>query len=112
MELKLSHEEGYVLASTIGAVDDAARGLFGESLHPLVGQSGTNVVLDLSQSTFITSDGIGQLISVVTHANTNGSRVVLAACSPFISVVLDRTKLTRFFEMADSVPDAIRRVRG
>jgi hypothetical protein len=52
------------------------------------------------------------LVSVVTHANTSGSRVVIAACSPFISEVLDRNKLNTFFEMADSVPDAIRRVLG
>ena len=112
MELKVSHEEGYVLAATNGAVDDAARGLFRESLHPLVGQSGISVVLDLSQSNYITSEGIGQLISLVAHANTNGSRVVLAACSPFISVVLERCKLNKFFEMADSVPEAIRQVLG
>ncbi len=112
MELKVSHEEGYVLAITVGTVDDDARELFRESLHPLVGQNGTNVVLDLSQSTSINSDGIGQLVSLVTHANTTGSRVVLAACSPFISEVLDRNKLNTFFEMADSVPVAIRRVLG
>jgi|SRR5271157_4339223 len=110
MELKVSHEDGYVLATTVGAVDDAARELFRESLHPLVGQSGTNVVLDLSQSNFVNSNGIGQLVSLATHANTSGSRVILAACSPFISEVLNRCKLNRFFEMADSVPDAICRV--
>ena len=112
MELNISHEEGYVLAATAGAVDDAARELFKELLHPLVGQSGTNVVLDLSQSSHISSDGIAQVVSLVTHANASGSRVVLAACSPFISEVLDRCKLNTFFEMADSVPDAIRRVLG
>jgi anti-anti-sigma factor len=112
MELKVSHEEGYVLAATLGTFDDAAKELFKESLHPLVGQSGTNVVLDLSQSKYINSDGIAQLVSVVTHANSSGSRVVLAACSPFISEVLDRCKLNTFFEMADSVPDAIRLVLG
>ncbi len=112
MELKVSHEEGYVLAATAGAVDDSARKLFRESLHPLVGHSGTKMVLDLSQSNYVNSDGIAQLISVAAHANTNGSRVVLAACSPFISVVLDRCKLNRFFEMADSVPNAILRVLG
>jgi anti-anti-sigma factor len=112
MELKVSHEDGYVLAATGGAVDDSARELFREALHPLVGQSGTKVVLDLSQSNYINSEGIAQLISVVAHANTNGSQIVLAACSPFISVVLDRCKLNRFFDMADSVHDAICRVLG
>ncbi len=108
MELEISHEEGYVLAKTIGTVDGDARKLFKESLHPLVGQGGTKVVLDLSRSKLINSDGIAQLVSVVTHANTSGSRVVLAACSPFISEVLARCKLNRFFDMADSVADAIR----
>ncbi len=112
MELRVSHEEGYVLAATSGAIDDAARELFRESLHPLIGQSGTNVVLDLSQSNYITSEGIGQLISLATHANTNGSRVILAACSPFISVVLERCKLNKFFDMAESVPEAIRLALG
>jgi len=112
MELRISHEEGYVLAATVGTFDVAATEPFRELLHPLVGQSGTNVVLDLSQSNFITSDGIGQLILLVTNANTNGSRIILAACSPFVSEVLDRCKLNRFFEMADSVSDAIRRVMG
>jgi len=112
MELKVSHEEGYVLAATLGTVDDTARELFKESLHPLVGQSGTKLVLDLSQSSYIDSDGVGQLVSVVIHANASGSRVVLAACTPFISEVLDRSKLNTFFKMADSVPCAIRLVLG
>lgn len=112
MELKVSHEDGYVLAATLGTLDDAAKELFQESLHPLVGQRGTSVVLDLSQSGYINSSGIAQLISVVAHANSSGSRVVLAACSPFISEVLERCKLNKFFEMAGSVPDAIRHVLG
>jgi len=60
MELKVSHEEGYVLAATFGSVDHVARELFRESLHPLVGHSGTKLVLDLSQFNYITSDGIAQ----------------------------------------------------
>jgi anti-anti-sigma factor len=112
MELKISHEEGYVLAATIGPADDSARELFRELLHPLVSQSGTNVIMDLSRSSTINSNGIAQLVSLTTHANTTGSRVVMAACSPFISEVLNRCKLNKFFEMADSVPDAIRMVLG
>jgi anti-anti-sigma factor len=112
MELEVSHEGGYVLAITVGTVDDTARELFKDSLHPLFSRSGATVVLDLSRSNLINSDGIGQLVSLVVHANTSGSRVVLAACSQFISEVLDRSKLNTFFEMADSVPEAIRRVLG
>lgn len=108
MELKVSQEDGYVLAATVGPIDDSAKELFKELLHPLVGQRGTKLVLDLSQSKFINSNGIGQLVALAVNANTNGSRIILSACSPFVAVVLDRSKLNTFFAMADSVPEAIR----
>ncbi len=107
MELNVSHEDGYVLACTSGVIDESARELFRENLHPLVGQAGTKVVLDLSGSERIDSMGIGQLVSLTTHANTNSSRVVLAACQPFVAIVLSRSKLDRFFDMADTVAEAI-----
>jgi anti-anti-sigma factor len=110
MELKVCHEEGYVLAATVGPIDDSAKDLFRELLHPLVGQRGTKLVLDLSQSKFINSNGIGQLVQLTVNANTNGSRIILSACSPFVAVVFGRSKLNNFFEMADNVPDAIRRI--
>jgi anti-anti-sigma factor len=110
MELKVCHEEGYVLAATVGPIDDSAKELFREWLHPLVGQKGTKLVLDLSQSKTVNSNGIGQLVQLAVNANTNGTRIILSACSPFVAVVFDRSKLNKFFEMADSVPDAVRRI--
>jgi len=110
MELQVSHEAGYVLAATSGPIDGSAGELFREYLHPLIGQSGTRLVLDLSKSDRINSAGIGALVLLVTHANTNSSRVLLTACSPFVSIVLSRSGLDRFFDTADSLPEAIRRV--
>ncbi len=110
MELQLSHEDGYVLAATAGPIDDSAGELFREYLHPLVGQSGTRLVLDLARSERINSAGIGQLVSLVSNANTNSSRVILAAASPFVSIVFTRSGLDRFFDLVDGVPEAIRRV--
>jgi anti-anti-sigma factor len=112
MQLKVSHEDGCVLGATTGPIDDSAKELFHEYLHPLVTQRGTKVVVDLSQSNFITSNGISQLVSLAVHANSSGSRVILAACSPFISAVLERCKLNTFFEMADSVAEAVGRLLG
>jgi anti-sigma B factor antagonist len=110
MELQVSHETGYVFASTSGPIDASAAGLFREYLHPLVGQRGNKLVLDLSKSDRIDSAGIGALVLLVTHANTSSSRVLLTACSPFVSIVLNRSGLDRFFDTADTVAEAIRRV--
>ena len=95
MDLKLLHEEGYMLAATVGNVDETAKKPFRESLYPLVGQSGTKVVLDLSQFDFSNSSGIAQLISLVNRATACGSRVISAACSPFILDVLVAAHSTR-----------------
>ena len=107
MELKISHEEGYVLVHCVGSIDDSARPLFSEYVRPLLVQQGTKVVLDLSGASFITSAGIGHLVSVVADANIHGSRVILAACSSFVAIVMTRSRLDRFFDMAASVAEAI-----
>jgi anti-anti-sigma factor len=109
MELTVSHESGYVLACTKGSIDQSAGELFREYLYPLVGQSGTKLVLDLSKSGFVTSPGLGQLVSLVVHANTNSSQVVLAACAPFLRVVFDRSKLNTFLTLSDTVAQALGR---
>ena len=110
MELQVSLEDGYALAATSGPIDDTAGELFRQYLHHLVGQSGSKLILDLSGSDRINSAGIGELVLLVTNANTNSSRVLLAACPAFLSIVFSRSGLDRFFELADSVPEAIRQV--
>ena len=112
LALTVSPQQGYVLAVSSGRIDDSADSVFREHLFPLLAKAGTNVVLDLSQSPFISSRGIGNLVALVAHANTNSSRVILAACSPFLSIVFTRCKLENFLETAASVEAAVQRLRG
>jgi len=112
MELDISHEQGYILASTAGAIDDSATEPFAEHLRPLVGRPGARVVIDLSGSNLITSRGLGQLVALVAHANMNGSRIVLAAPSLFVAAVFERSRLTTYFQIVDSVAEAAGRVSG
>jgi anti-anti-sigma factor len=107
MELKVCHENGYVLAATSGPIDESAEEAFREWIHPLIGRGGTRVVLDLADSRLINSKGIGQLVLLAANANSNGSRVVLAAPTPFVSIVFSRCKLDKFFEITPTVADAI-----
>lgn len=107
MELDVSHETGYVLARVRGFVDESAGELFREHLHPLVGQPGAKLVLDLSEAKRVNSAGLSHLVMLATNANTNSSRVVLAAPSSFLAVVLNRSKLDQFFEIAPTVSAAI-----
>ena len=107
MELNVSHEDGYVLAASEGAIDVSAGKAFRELLHPLVHQSGARLIIDLSRSTRINSDGLAQLIKLVADANTHSSRVVLAAPTPFVARVLEVTKLNTFFEVQPTLSQAV-----
>lgn len=99
MDLTLSQHEDHVIAHTSGLLDESARQPFREHLHPIVGNSGGRLIIDLSQSPRINSQGLSNLVTLVAHANTSGSRVVLRNVPPFVAVVFNVTRLNQFFEI-------------
>ena len=112
MELTLSEQADYILAHTQGPIDETAGTVFRERLHPLVGVRGTKVVLDISGSPRINSVGISNLVRLVSDANTNSSRVVLAGATPFVASVLNVSRLDRFFDLVSGVPEAVALLQG
>jgi anti-anti-sigma factor len=107
MELTISHELGYILAKTSGPIDESAQPLLAEYLHPLVSQPGTRLVLDLSGSQRINSEGLSLLVKLNADANSHGSRVAMAAAAPFVQNVLTITRLDRFFDHHRTLSEAI-----
>ncbi|MFM2095846.1 MAG: hypothetical protein RIS70_2970 [Planctomycetota bacterium] len=106
MQVTVTQATGYVLAKTDGKIDESARDVFREQLHPLVGQSGSKMVIDLSGSPRIDSRGVGCLVALVADANTSGSRVVFCNLQPFVSGVIGVTRLDKFFEIATTEAEA------
>ena len=103
--------EDHVLARPEGVIGEDAGDAFREYLHPIVGQGEKNVILDLSEVKRINSRGIGHLVVLVSDANTNRSRVIMANPTAFVAGVFLVSKLDKFFEIADSVEQAIARLR-
>src|SRR4030095_10997495 len=112
MELTVTHHDGYVLAKTAGPLDEQARPLFRERLHPLVGNAGTRLILDLSGAPRINSAGIGNLVALVADANTQRSRVTMCGLTAFVAGVMSVTKLDSYFEIAPNVEAAIVKAAG
>ena len=107
MDLSLSARDGFTVATTKGPVDETARESFREHLHPLVGQKGSRIIIDLAGSQRINSPGIGNLVALTADANTNGSRVVLCNLQPYVSMVVGVTKLDRFFTIVSDLDAAV-----
>ena len=93
-----------------GDLDDAAQPALAARVFPLLADRGSRLVIDLSGARRITSAGIGALVTLVARANTNGSRVILAAPTPFVAGVLKTTRLDTFFEIAETVEQAKQRL--
>jgi len=111
MELTLSSRDGVTVASTKGPIDETAREPFRDLLHPLVGQKGSRLVVDLSDSPRINSAGLGNLVALTADANTNDSRVVLCHPQTYVTMVISLTKLDRFFQIVPDLDAAMARCR-
>jgi anti-anti-sigma factor len=107
MELTLTSRDGLTVAQTKGPIDESARDAFREHLHPLVGKKGTRLIIDLSGSPRINSSGIGNLVALTADANTNESVVVLCCPQTFISMVIQVTRLDKFFTIAPDLDAAV-----
>ena len=107
MELTLSARDGFTIATTKGVLDDSAKEPFREKLHPLVGEKGTKLIVDLSGSPRVNSPGIGNMVALNADANTNGSSVVFCNIQPYVAMVISVTKLDKFFNIATDVDAAI-----
>jgi anti-sigma B factor antagonist len=110
MDLALAAHDGYTLVRTLGSLDESARDAFRQQLHPVVGQSGGRLIIDLTGSPRINSAGLGNLVALVADANTNGSRVVLCNLPAFVSMVIGVTKLDRYFEIVGTLEEAEQRL--
>jgi len=112
LEIALSKKDGIAVATTKGNLDEMARDAFREKLHPLVGQKGTKLIVDLSGSERVNSAGIGNLVALTADANTNDSRVVFCNMKPYVSMVISVTKLDKYFNLAADVDAAARTLRA
>ena len=69
-------------------------------------EDGENVLFDLSKMMHIDSSGLGVLVQVLQKAKSGGGRVVLAALQSGPKIVFDITKVSRVFEIAQTVEEA------
>lgn len=75
-------------------------------------QSPLRLVLDLSQVTFVPSDGINELIQLIRAFRTNQGHLALCCLCPSILETLQLLRLNRQIPLFETVEDAIAGVGG
>jgi anti-sigma B factor antagonist len=80
---------------------------FGELLHKFVDEGKHNIVVDLSETKFMNSSGLGMLISGYTTMKNGGGSLKLANATDKIESLLVITKLITIFDHFESVDKAV-----
>ncbi len=82
--------------------------LFREKLYELINQNKKNLVVDMSDVKFVSSTGIGILISGYTTLKNAGGDLKLAHISDKVQGVLNITKLNQIFNIYNNVDEAVK----
>ena len=80
---------------------------FSDTLHKLINDDKKNVIVDLAETKFMNSSGLGMLISVYTTMKNGGGSMKLANATEKIESLLVITKLITVFEHYTTVEDAV-----
>lgn len=73
----------------------------------LLEAGGQQLVIDLSQVSFIDSSGLGALLSGFKSANLRSGGLVLAGLQSRVQSMFELTRLHRVFEIFNTVDDAL-----
>ena len=84
---------------------------FRETLHELIEDDKTNVVVDLSNVKFMNSSGLGILIGGLTTMRNAGGDLKICAATENIRSMLMVSQLMKVFDHYDTLEDALEAYR-
>lgn len=114
MQLKLNVR---TLNDGIVVVDCVGRIVFGEETAELRDRvrglisTGSRVVLNLAEVSYIDSGGLGTLVALFTTAQNSGGSIKLAHLTPRVGDLLQVTKLLTVFEVYENQDKAVQSFR-
>ncbi|HEY2373996.1 MAG TPA: STAS domain-containing protein [Gaiellaceae bacterium] len=100
------NSEAYVISLT-GEVDLYTAPEFKQQLLDVIGQGGTEVVVDFTNTTFIDSTTLGVLVGGVKRLRTNDGRLSLVCSDRNITKIFEITGLDKVFEIYGTRDEAV-----
>ena len=68
------------------------------------------IILDMSDTKFIDSIGLGALVSILKQAAQKDMKIILCSLSPQVRQIFELTRLYRLFDIFDSVDEALKSI--
>ena len=108
MNVEKSEVDGTVILSLEGHIGEAESQELEKALSETFKAGSHRVVIDLSKVDFMTSSGLGVLLTMVAHAKDNDGFLRLANPQPLILQILRTTRLDNYFEVFGCVDEALK----
>ncbi|MGD2137058.1 MAG: STAS domain-containing protein [Gammaproteobacteria bacterium] len=106
MRYEIKEKQGACVIAFMGEVDLESSPEAREVLLKCFGNA-SNVLVDLSEVTYIDSSGVASLVEALQASKKAGSRFALAAASEPTRRVLELARLDKVFAMYDSVEEGL-----
>jgi anti-sigma B factor antagonist len=78
-----------------------------QSLVEVLETRPTRLVIDLADVSYMDSSGVGILVDALRRVRVSGAKLALVGVAPRVLSVLQITKLDQFFEMYQTVDEAL-----
>jgi anti-sigma B factor antagonist len=101
---------GAVVLAVVGDVDLHSADAFGEGLEETLSAGAASLVVDLSGTTFLDSQGLGVLVRSARRLDPAEGRFRLVVPGPQIRRVLEVSSLDRIFPLDSSREEALARL--
>ncbi len=104
--------DGVTVVNLTGRLDAATSGDVKAELWSIIERGNCKVVMNLESLESIDSAGLGVLVGCLRRCVSAGGNMCLARASKFMQSVFELTRLTRVFQLVESVPEAVRSLEG
>ena len=106
MNVTIDRQTDYIFASIDGSIDSTTVAKFHDELKDL-GDGGSNVLIDLSRTDYINSDGLAEFLRLQNAAKEKSRQVVFISPSPLLRTVFQTTKLDSILRIVGNRDEAI-----
>ncbi len=110
MEVKIDNLGAFAVAKVTGDLRTDTAEQFTDALDEYASGTGSALAVDLSDVAAMDSSGLAALIQLATRARLAQGRVLLVAPSPFVSSILNVTRLDQWFEICPNLEEAQQRL--
>ncbi|NOZ13173.1 MAG: STAS domain-containing protein [Acidobacteria bacterium] len=110
MDIQVSETGNYILLRIEGKLDSTTSMEFGTIAESKAKEKPTNMIIDLSELSYISSSGLRIFLQLAKIVKQNGTKLFLAAMQGQVKEIFDLAGFTPYFSIVNSVDEASSRM--